>query len=70
MKHGYSGQSRKESRLLWESKFLSFDKWYFIIKKMAERKIFLAKPKSQYYVSQWGEYLYSMNHEKNRDYTV
>ena len=37
---------------------------------MAERKVFLMKPKHQYYLSQWGEYVYGINHEIKRDYYV
>ena len=35
---------------------------------MVERKAFLANPKRQYHVSQWGEHDCSAHHEKNGDY--
>ena len=36
---------------------------------MVERKAFLASPKHQYRVSQYGEYDYSAHNEKNGDYS-
>ena len=35
---------------------------------MVQRKAFLANPKHQYHVSQWGEHDYSANNKKNREY--
>ena len=35
---------------------------------MVERKAFLANPKHQYCVSQWGEHDYSAYDKKNGDY--
>ena len=35
---------------------------------MVERKAFLAKPKHQYYVSQWEKHDGSATYKKNRDY--
>ena len=47
----YSAQSLKEWRLLWESLFVSFDRWTLILKKMKLGKAFNAKPKLQYHLS-------------------
>ena len=55
-------------RLSWESKFVPFDGWTLILRKMAKRKAFLAKPKHQNCVSQWKEHVLVSNHKKNRDY--
>ena len=43
--HDFGAQSKKEWRLLRESKFYSFDLQILIIRKMVKRKPFLAKPK-------------------------
>ena len=38
------------------------------MRKTVERKAFLANPKHQYFVSQWGEHDGRAHNEKNRDY--
>ena len=50
--HDCNAQSQNERRLSRESKFDSFDAHTLIIRKMVERKPFLAKPKHQCRVSQ------------------
>ena len=54
--------------ILQESKFNLFDEQTLIIRKMVERKPFLAKPKNQYHVSQRREHDFSANNKKNGDY--
>ena len=54
--HDCSAQPQKEFIILWESKFVSFDRCTLIIREMVERKPFLAKSKHQYCVSQRGEH--------------
>ena len=54
----YGAQSWKEGRLLCESVFVQIDKWT-LSQKMMERKAFVLKPKHQYHLSQWGEWVYN-----------
>ena len=48
--------------------FDSFDGQTLITRKMVEKKPFLAKPKHQYHVCQWGDMIVVPNHKKNGDY--
>ena len=50
-----SAQSQKEWRLLWESKFVSFNEWTLILWKMVEGKPFLVELMHKYHTFQWGE---------------
>ena len=54
--HDCSAQSQKEWRLLWEFDFDTFHGWTLILRKMVEWKAYLANPKHQYGVSQYGEH--------------
>ena len=38
--------------------YVLFDGWTLILRKIMEGKTFLAEPKHQYHVSQWGECVY------------
>ena len=49
-------QSLKERRLLCESVFIPIEKWTLIL-KMVEREVFLMKPRHQYHLSQWEEWI-------------
>ena len=42
--------------------------WTLVTRKMVERKAFLANPKHQYRVSQYGEHDFSAHSKKNDDY--
>ena len=64
----FSAKSQKEHRLSWECKFIPFNGWTLILKKMVEIKAFLPKPKHQNCVSRWKEHVYFPNHKKNVDY--
>ena len=50
-------QSIKEKRLLYKSMFIPIERKNLIL-KMAERDVFLMKPKRQYHLSQSVEYVY------------
>ena len=54
----------KKWRLLQASKFVSFRGWTLITRKMVERKVFLANPKLEYRVSQWGAHDCSAQSQK------
>ena len=58
----------KRMRLLWVYKFVSFHEWALIIRKMVDRKVFLANPKHQYRVSQYGEHDCRATNKMNGDY--
>ena len=60
----YDLLSWKECRLFQESNFVFFSGWTLILRKIKERKAFLAKPKYQYCVSQWGEHNYCIYPQK------
>ena len=60
-----STQSLKEERLLCESMLIPIKKWTLIL-KMADREVFLIKPKHHYYLSQWGECVYCAQSWKER----
>ena len=60
----YSAQSTKERRLLQESKFVQFERWTLILRKMVERKAFFTKRKHQNHASQWKEHVYSAQSQK------
>ena len=66
--HDCSTQAQKEWRLLWESKFDTFHEWTLIIRKVVDRKAFLANPRHPYHVSQCGDHDCSASNKKNRDY--
>ena len=66
--HDCSVESQKEWRLIWKSRFLSFDRWTLILWKMVERKASRAKQKLQYHVSQWGEHDCSVESQNNGEY--
>ena len=53
----YRAQWLNEWRLLCEFVFIPIEKWTLIL-KMAEREVFLMKPRHQYHLSQWGECIY------------
>ena len=59
-----SAQSQKEYRLLQDSKFDLFDRWTLILRKIIERKLFLANPKHQYLVFQCEEPDYTAQSHK------
>ena len=42
--------------------------WTLVIWTTLERKAFVANPKHQYHVSQWGEQVYGAHSQKNEDY--
>ena len=65
--HDCATQSQKEWILIQESKFVLFDRWASSKKKMVDGKAFLAKPKQQYHLSQWGEHDYSAESQENKD---
>ena len=52
--HDCCAHKKKKWRLLWASKFVSFHGWTLIVRKIGERKAFLANPKHQDHVSQYG----------------
>ena len=58
-------QSWKERRLLCESVFVQID-GCTLIPKMVERDVFLMKPKHQYHLSQWGEWICGTQSLKKR----
>ena len=58
----------KKWRLLQVSKFVSFHRYALVIRKMLERKAFLANPKHQYRVSQQGKHDCYAHNKKNGDY--
>ena len=58
----------KKWRLLWETKFVTFDRWTLTIRKMVERKAFIAKPKCQYHVPKKENVIVVPNNKKNGDY--
>ena len=64
--HDCSAYSEKECTSLRESKFDSIDWQTLITRKMVERK-FLANPRHQYRVSQYGEQDCSAHDKNNRD---
>ena len=66
--HDRSAYNKKKWRLVWVPKFVSFPRWTLITRKTVKRKAFLANPKDQYRVSQWGENYCSAHDKKNWDY--
>ena len=46
----------------------SFHEWTLIIRKIIERKAFLANPKHQYCASQWEEHGCGANNKKSENY--
>ena len=61
----YNAHSWKKRRLLCESMLIPIDRWTSF-PKMAERQVFLMKPKHQNHLSQWGEYDYGAQSWKER----
>ena len=57
-------KSQKEERLSWETKFVPFDGWILILRKMVEIKAFLPKAKHQSYVSRWKKHVYCAQSQK------
>ena len=53
--------------IIMRSKFVSFHGWTLIVTKIVERKAFLANPRHQCYVSQWGEHDCSAYNKSNGD---
>ena len=53
----YGAKSWKERRLLYESMFVQI-KLRTLILKMVERDVFLTKPKHEYHLFHWGEWVY------------
>ena len=65
--HDCSANNERWS-LLQVSEFVLFHGWSLIIKKIVERKGFLANPKHQYNLSQWGEHDCRAQNKKNGGY--
>ena len=42
--------------------------WMLVARKMVERNAFIANPKNEYHVSQWGEHDWSAHNKMNGDY--
>ena len=58
----------KRMEIMKSIKVCPLSQWTLIIRKMAERKAFLAKSKPQCRVSQWDEHDWGANNKKNGDY--
>ena len=54
----------KEQTLFWASLFVPFNGQTSILRKIEGGKVFNAKSKHQYHVSQWGESVYSAQSQK------
>ena len=64
----YSIQSLKEWRLLRESKFVQVKGWTLILRKIVERKLFLANPNIKTVYPNEKNLSIVPNHQKNEDY--
>ena len=64
----YGAQSWKETRLLWEHKFISIDEQTLIIRKIMEGKPLLMRPKHQFIYPNKKNAFIVPNHEKKRYY--
>ena len=58
-------QLLKKRRLLFESMFILIEKWTSIL-KMVEREVFHMKPRHQYLLSQWEEWICGVQSLKER----
>ena len=61
----YGAQSWKERRFLYESIFITVERWTSILKVII-RDVFLRKPKHQYHLSHQGECVYDAQSWKER----
>ena len=68
LKRTYCAQSQKECRLSWESKFVPFDGWTLILRKITKMKAFLANPSIKTVHPNDKNVFIVHNHCKNRDY--